>query len=62
MFLQKKRKETFVEDLDSTSETEYTFSKEEQASHVNYTRANPLGKILLQIVDDNLRYHYFHEQ
>ncbi len=51
----KKKKETFVEDLDSTSETEYTFSKEEQASHVNYTRANPLGKILLQIVDDNLR-------
>ena len=36
------------------SDTDCNFTKEEIAAHVNYTRANPLGKALLQLLEDNL--------
>ena len=50
-----KKREAMSEEIEDVSDSEHTFSKAELASHVNYTLANPLGRILMQMVDDNLK-------
>jgi hypothetical protein len=50
----KELKDIEIEQTDSSG-SENEFSKEEVASHVSFTLSNPLGKVLLQLVDDNLK-------